>query len=786
VREADATTATSQDVSNGDIPSLSSADTNRDAHFEARWGGVGHGVVAFDNAIRVLWGNRRMGEMLGVDLDEWRGKEPYSFVHPDDRDRVLDSFGGLGSFGGRRGPAVYRLMRSDGTARQAVVSGINLLDDPDWACLVLEIRDIDEDQRAQALANDEYAILERLVHNPALSETLTDIARLVERHGDAGDCLITLLRDGVFRVATAPNISPGLADAIDGTPALPGQLTMGEALRRRSEVVSVDLLTDPLWESLRDVLSATRYRSCWTVPILSTTSEGELIGTVDFFGYHAGEPGLEEWALYVLGARLAGLAIERSEFVERLQFQATHDPLTGLLNRRALIEGLSELDGTSPRSVAVLFIDLDRFKVVNDAHGHDLGDRVLCAVADRLRSLEEDGAKVARIGGDEFVIAWPDVATPGTAIKLAERARSLVAEPIEHDVVTLVATASVGVSVGVPDHDRPEQLIQDADAALYRAKAGGRNRCVFFDDTLRAVHLRRRETERDLGRALERHELAVYFQPVVHLATGRVVAVEALARWQHPTRGLLLPTEFIDVAEDAGLIVDIDRWILANGLRQVARWNEGRATPLLLWANVSAAHLARPDTVALLHHAQSSWPSVPLGIELTESAIHHDRDGAINSIRQLRDAGLKVAIDDFGTGYSSLDALRLFPVTHLKIDKGFVTDLLTNPHDHAIVEASITLARAMDLTVTAEGIESPGHAETITALGCDHAQGFLYSRAAPAQDLEERLGRRLERSWDAVRGQWVSIGLAPRSVPQSTGSPGKRPQRGLPRSRPVS
>jgi diguanylate cyclase (GGDEF)-like protein/PAS domain S-box-containing protein len=720
------------------------------------WSDADYGVVVLDHDIRVVWGNVTLERMLGVKLDEWKGREPYAFVHPDDDDRVLSSFEGLEAHTGRRGPAIYRLIRHDGLPVLVVLSGLNLLDDPDYACMALEIRDLDDQQRAQALANDEYAMLERLVHHQSLGDTLIDIARLVERHGNAGDCAISLLHDGVFHVAAAPNVDREFIEILDGTPARPGCRAMGEAVHRASEVVSPNLLDDPWWADVRPIIERHRYRSCWTVPILSSTNEGSIIGTIDFLRYQPGEPRLEQWALYVLGARLAGLAVERAQYVEALQHQATHDPLSGLLNRRAFVDGLTAMGAAEPRSVAVLFVDLDRFKVVNDTHGHELGDRVLCTVAERLDVLRREGAVVARIGGDEFVIAWPDVAIPGTATKLAERARALVAKPIEVGVVTIVPTASVGIAVGTLGRHKPEQLITDADAALYRAKASGRNRCVFFDEDLRASHLLRRGTEHDLGRALEHGELRAHYQPVLSLDTGEIVAVEALVRWEHPSRGLLLPSDFIGVAEDAGLIVEIDRWMLANALRQVAWWNERRAEPIHLWNNISAVHLARPDTVAVIRSAHAATPSVPFGIELTESAIHLDRDAAVSALSELRKSGVQIAIDDFGTGYSSLNALRAFPITHLKVDKGFVAGLLDDAHDRAIIEASIALARALDLTTTAEGIEAIEQAEVLRALGCHRGQGFTYCRPLAAEVVEERCGTSLEYSCDLRSGVWTA------------------------------
>jgi EAL domain-containing protein (putative c-di-GMP-specific phosphodiesterase class I) len=344
----------------------------------------------------------------------------------------------------------------------------------------------------------------------------------------------------------------------------------------------------------------------------------------------------------------------------------------------------------------------------------------------------------------------------GTAVKLAERAREVIAQPIEVGVVTIIPTASVGVAVGTLGRHAPEQLITDADAALYRAKSSGRNRCVFFDDTLRANHLLRRDTERDLGRAIEQAELRTFYQPVLSLQTGEIVAVEALVRWEHTSRGLLLPGDFIGVAEDAGLIVDIDRWMVATALRQVAWWNERRSEPLHLWNNVSAVHLARPDTVRVIRKAHAATPSVPLGIELTESAIHLDRDTAVATLAELRADGIAIAIDDFGTGYSSLNALRAFPITHLKVDKGFVAGLLDDAHDRAIIEASVALARALDLTITAEGIQAAEQATALTRLGCHRGQGFVYCRPLVADALEDRCGPSLEYRCDLLSGEWIA------------------------------
>lgn len=717
--------------------------------------------MAFDSDLALVWANDAVASLLGANVDDWRGRAPWEFVHPDDFGRVATSFASLHDHAGRRSPATFRLRHTDGHYLLVRVSGLNLLDDPDFGLLVLEVRPVEDEHRADALATDQYETLEHLLAGQALDDTLLEIVRLVERHGDGLTGAILLIDESgtAFRVAAAPNLAPSLVDLLHGFPVgANAGLTANEAVHRTESAVSSDLAIDPVWEGHARTATDQGMAACWSVAILNADSS-RAVGTVDVYRTVPGEPRLEDWSVPVLAARLAGIAIDRRGWIAELEHQNNHDSLTGLLNRRAFVTELGRLLEPSPSSsaaeVALLFIDLDRFKVVNDTHGHDVGDAVLqeagVRLAEAAKDATNDHAVVARLGGDEFVVAWGPCSDTAEAIHVAERLRYELDRVLSVGPIRVTPRASIGVALAVPiagpcTPPSADLLIRNADAALHRAKADGRNRWVFYDDALRQSHLERRATEADLERALESNELRVFFQPVVALGANRLAGIEALVRWEHPLRGLLLPAAFIDVAEDAGLVTGIDEQVLDGALPIVERWNASRAEreldPLTLWVNLSVHHLMQPDAVDHILRRVDAERLLrsPLGVELTESALLVDPIAAAGLLARLRGAGIGVAIDDFGTGYSSLAALRTLPATHLKIDRRFVNGLLTDPRDRAIVEATLQLGHAFGLDVTAEGVETRDQADELTRLGCDLAQGYLYGRPVPADKLESAFG----------------------------------------------
>jgi diguanylate cyclase (GGDEF)-like protein len=435
------------------------------------------------------------------------------------------------------------------------------------------------------------------------------------------------------------------------------------------------------------------------------------------------------------------LALEASE--ERYRGLALHDALTGLPNRRCFLERLDGLLATErAANVAVLLLDLDDFKFVNDSLGHETGDEMLCALAGRLGRAVRAGDLVARLGGDEFVVLCDGVDGAAAAEVLAGRLSAAWEQPFQLAGRPHYAKASVGIALGAPGRDATaEQLLREADAAMYRAKE---RRCgwALFHEDMQTSALNQLRVESELRRALERDELRLAYQPIVRTDSGEAVGVEALLRWEHPERGLLGPFEFLDVAERSGLIVPVGRWVLAEACRQVAVWNARRGErPLHLTVNVSAAQIASDSLEADVAGALLASGLAPelLGLEITEHALIDNPDEAQRLLHALRDRGVRLLLDDFGTGYSSLGYLRRFRIDAVKIDRTFVSGMHENVDQHAIVEAIVRMAGSLGLEVVAEGVELTEQLTALRALGGERAQGFLFSRPLLPADFEQAM-----------------------------------------------
>jgi diguanylate cyclase (GGDEF)-like protein len=447
---------------------------------------------------------------------------------------------------------------------------------------------------------------------------------------------------------------------------------------------------------------------------------------------------------------LAALVSERGQDIlgrlraeDALTHMALHDPLTGLANRSMFTERLTQALARTERhagAVGVLFLDLDRFKVINDSLGHEAGDRVLEAVADRLRSVLRPEDTASRFGGDEFVILCEDLVDELEAVTIAERIGAAITEPIALQTGEIVITTSIGISLSKGLADRPEELIRDADAAVYRAKERGRARFELFDHDMRLRAIRRLETENDLRRALDAGELRVYYQPMVRLDSQAVEGMEALVRWEHPQRGLLAPASFIPVAEETGLIADLGEWVLREACRQSVKWDRrvGRRGPVTIAVNLSARQLARPEFEDTLRRILEETGAEPtnLALEITETMLVDAAGPTLATLQRLRELGVHLSIDDFGTGYSSLTYLKQFQVDSLKVDRSFVKGLGRDREDSSIVTAVVNLAHGLGLTAVAEGVETESQREQLYDLGCDFGQGFHFSPPRPADALD--------------------------------------------------
>ncbi|MDQ5838685.1 MAG: EAL domain-containing protein [Acidobacteriota bacterium] len=475
-------------------------------------------------------------------------------------------------------------------------------------------------------------------------------------------------------------------------------------------------------------------------------------------GWRVRKDGTRFWANVVMTALrdeaggLRGFAkvtrdvTERKLIEERLLHDALHDGLTGLANRALFMDRLGQAVERAKRhrdySFAVFFLDLDRFKLVNDSLGHLAGDRLLVEVGRRLRSCLRAGDTVARLGGDEFTILLDDIKDAGDAVRMAERTQSRLSKPFDLDGHEVFVSASVGIALSAMDYSRPEDILRDANTAMHGAKSNGKASYQVFDATMhdRALAMLRLET--DLRRAAERGEYRLHYQPIISLASGRLTGFEALVRWQHPERGLLYPEEFLALAEETGLIIQIDRWVLREACRQIRAWQKRfPAEPrLCVSVNLSARHFSAPN---LLGHVEtvlqeSGVDAGCLKLEITESVLMSEADTVTRTLAQLKALGVELQLDDFGTGYSSLSYLHRFPVSALKIDRAFVSRIGPGGANSEIARAIATMAHSLGMGVVGEGVETEEQLAELKAMGCECAQGNFFAEplnAAAAESL---------------------------------------------------
>ncbi len=553
------------------------------------------------------------------------------------------------------------------------------------------VHDISARKRQQQLERDRSRALEMVAKNQPLDETLSHLVSMVERQRGDVSCVIEL--------------GPRTAGSESG----PGT---------------------------------------WVAQILS--GSGEPRGALVALCRPPRLPTPEDLVLLETASKLAGVAIDQKELTDRLAWQAQHDELTGLPNRRLFEERLRQALSAARQKgqgLALLGIDLDRFKQVNDTLGHSLGDRLLRIVAKKLENAVRPGDLIARMGGDEFTIIATDLTDPRHVSQVADRLLAVMREPIEVDGYELFVTGSIGISTFPQDGTDAATLQRSADIAMYRAKALGRNAFQTFTAELNAAAAERLALETLLRRALENQEIDVHFQPEVSFSRG-LVGFEALIRWNHPRLGSVPPSKFIPVAEESGLVVPLGTWVLREACRQLAAW--GRlAAGLRMAVNVSPVQFVQADLVEMVASAVQESGVEPhrLELELTESMVMRDYESSSQKLTQLRQLGVSIAIDDFGTGYSSLSHLHRLPIDTLKIDQSFVRELRPVGGSRPLVDAVVALARSLDLSVVAEGVETPEQLSMLATAGCERVQGYLLGRARSGAETERLLA--LPETWRA-------------------------------------
>ena len=711
---------------------------------------------------RVLFINQTGAELVGhVRASDVVGRPLLDFVHPAFHGAVRARFAALATEGARTTSAEYRVLRRDGssveveavsaaleylgaTAVQTVIRDITVRRAQERAVRESEGRLRDAEHRARQMADRMRAVAgaASLVVAASTPDTLQSMLRQAcgmvisfdvftfALYDEAADALDFLRDPWLDEPATTVPLAGKPSEMVvrerrslvtlrSDDPRAAGALLTGD--RRRSE----SIIRSPIYtsEGVLGVLSVQSY-----TPDLYSDGDVEVFETIAALA-----------ATAIRNQRLVE-EIRRSE--ERLAYQAFHDPLTDLANRALFLERVAAAlgrAGATPETVAVLFLDLDNFKMVNDSLGHSEGDRLLVAAAERLLNATRGCDTVARLGGDEFAVLLANVRNDHDITAVATRITTALRAPFALQGTEAFVSASVGIARASAGTGA-EELLRNADAAMYSAKTRGKGRHVHFEAAMHAAVLARLELEADLRRAVAGGEFLLHYQPIVELQSGRAVGVEALVRWAHPERGLVPPSEFVSFAEETGLIVPLGRWVLREACRQGAEW-QGGASPLRITVNLSGRQLHEASMVDDVRQALADSGLAPsaLVLEVTESVMMEHTDGTLARLNELRALGVGLAVDDFGTGYSSLSYLQLFPVDTLKIDKTFVDAVGRRGQDPVLARAIVALGGALQLTTIAEGIERVEQADELVRMGCLLGQGYHWAPPLDAATLTARL-----------------------------------------------
>jgi len=589
----------------------------------------------------------------------------------------------------------------------------------------------EELERERLRETSRSRILEMMLSNEPLGAVLDHVADLVTAETPGSICAILLRQRERIHVATAPGAPAGMVEALQAPHALPFEVWKGAA-----EFFSPAI--DSAWKGFFGRLTGPAPSVIRSRPI---GTSGQPLGALVVFDREVPSP--EAARVLEDAPRLARIAIEHSRFYDHLNFQAHHDNLTGLPNRalfeRRLAEAVYEAKNANRRA-AVLSIDLDRFKQINDTMGHRIGDLFLANVADRLRRTIRPGDTVGRIGGDEFCIILGNIAAAAEAEAVADRLLSVARQPVIIEGRSLIASVSIGVAVYPDDGLEAEELERDADAALYCAKGLGRDRVQVF--STHNIALDRVRMGQELKRALRDRLYTVHYQPKVD-ADGGFAGMEALVRLNHPELGQIPPNDFIPMAEESGLIIPLGAWVLDEVCRQIIAWKDVGLGLLPVAVNVSPVQICRPDFAADVEEClrRRGVPPQFIELELTESLLIGSGEETQKQMRYLRSLGIRFSIDDFGTGYSSLSYLHRLQVDAIKLDRSFVKSIDTDDAARRLVQAMIGVAEGLGLSVIAEGVETEAQRQVLIAAGCPTMQGYLFSRPQPADEMERYLRR---------------------------------------------
>lgn len=682
--------------------------------------------------------------ICGIDKPE--GTLPWNYLvqtaHPDDRKELSEMMRMSLNFG-RSQLLDHRILPPNGSERFVSHQIEVELDDCGnvWR-LCGTIQDITDRKLAEFFEADKNRILHSIIQGLPLPNIFHEVVMVMERQRPAGVCCVCLLQGEHLKVMAAPGLSEKFLRTLDSLIIGPESGCFGSAAYLGKPTMAHDISEVPFWNNCREEGIDEGIQASLSVPILS--GKGKTLGTISLFFNRPHHATKEEIQLAEELGQLAALAIEQCHLSELLIHQARHDSLTGLLNRSALAQLLG--GGMKAKShvdskAGLLLIDLDRFKRINDSLGHEIGDLLLCQVGERLKDCVRRSDLLGRVGGDEFLLALFPLKDRDDARRAAERILKNLSKPFSIRGHQLHIGASIGISV-FPDDGPDTAVVQkNADIAMYVAKNEGGNRYQFFSEEMNASVIERLQIENDLRKAIERKEFELHYQPQYDLGNGKLIALEALIRWNHPEIGRISPDRFIPIAEESSLIIPLGAWVIREACRQSAFWISRGNTPIRIAVNVSAVQFSQPDFANIVESAlvENQLDPQLLEIEITESAILKDKDIVRDNLAKMKEMGVITTIDDFGTGYSSITYLRQMPLDCLKIDKSFIKELAGEDSSalrtQNLVKAFVSLAKNLNLRLVAEGIENMDQCRFVSDIGCELGQGYLFSAPLPAKDI---------------------------------------------------
>lgn len=600
--------------------------------------------------------------------------------------------------------------------------------------------DDSERRRRQMLEAARQRVFEKMAHGGDVNEILEQVALYVESSSPSRRCCILLLNEERNRLysAAAPSFSASCPASLDGAAVGEDSGCCGTVAWRGERLTVEDLLHCARPEACRTFACETGVPGFWSEPIVA--SSGKVLGVVTVYLSQAGEPGDQDLILLRHASQLSAIAVERKQIEELMHLEASYDSLSGLPNRRLFCDRLREEMAKAERggySLAMLFIDLDRFKEVNDTLGHEAGDSLLVEAARRIRACVRESDTVARLAGDEFVVILAEVGETAPQNRVAQCIVESMTQPFLIGEHIAYISASIGIAGYPQDADSVETLMGCADQAMYASKQAGRNNFSFFTRRMQEQARQRLHLTGDLRDALGKGQLEVYYQPIIDVVSGLPVKAEALLRWQHPQYGMVSPEQFIPIAEETGLIQEIGVWVFREAADTAKRWNalteeEGMRQ---ISVNMSPRQFVRgnPDVLCIEYLQAIGLNPKAVVIEITEGLLLDDQADVLNKLRHFYEAGMELALDDFGTGYSAMAYLKKFNIDYIKIDRSFVRDLETDPSDRAIAEAIVAMAHRLGLKVIAEGVETEGQRALLMAVGCEYVQGYLYAKPMPVE-----------------------------------------------------